>query len=86
MSRTSRLSQFRGHRRRAASGAAEAIVDITSTGATLVANNLRVPEDGVILNSQATAAALKRLAPEARSAAKQILAHLPSNELRICLR
>lgn len=61
-----------------ASGAAEAIVDITSTGATLAANNLRVPEDGVILNSQANlAAALKaNWSPEARSAAKQILARL----------
>ena len=59
-----------------ASGAAEAIVDITSTGATLAANNLRVPEDGVILKSQANlAAALKAdWSPEARSAAKQILA------------
>ena len=61
-----------------ASGAAEAIVDITSTGATLAANNLRVPEDGVILKSQANlAAALKAdWSPEARAAAKQILARL----------
>ena len=61
-----------------ASSAAEAIVDITSTGATLAANNLRVPEDGVILKSQANlAAALKAdWSPEARAAAKQILARL----------
>jgi ATP phosphoribosyltransferase len=61
-----------------ASGAAEAIVDITSTGATLAANNLRVPEDGVILKSQANlAAALKAdWSPIARGAAKQILARL----------
>ena len=61
-----------------ASGAAEAIVDITSTGATLAANNLRVPEDGEILKSQANlAAALKAdWSPEARGAAKQILARL----------
>jgi ATP phosphoribosyltransferase len=61
-----------------ASGAAEAIVDITSTGATLAANNLRVPEDGVILKSQANlAAALKAdWSLEARGAAKQILARL----------
>lgn len=39
------------------SGAAEAIVDITSTGATLVANQLRVPEDGIILKSEANLAA-----------------------------
>ena len=61
-----------------ASGAAEAIVDITSTGATLAANNLRVPEDGVILKSQANlAAALKAdWSPGALGAAKQILARL----------
>ncbi len=39
------------------SGAAEAIVDITSTGATLTANQLRVPDDGVILKSEANLAA-----------------------------
>lgn len=36
-----------------ASGAAEAIVDITTTGATLSANNLKILSDGVILKSQA---------------------------------
>ena len=36
-----------------AAGTAEFIVDITSTGATLAANNLKVLEDGVILKSQA---------------------------------
>ena len=39
------------------SGAADMIVDITSSGATLKANQLRVLEDGVILQSQATLAA-----------------------------
>lgn len=39
-----------------ASGAAELIVDITSTGATLRANGLRVPEGGVILKSEANLA------------------------------
>ncbi len=34
-------------------GAADVIVDITSTGATLRANDLRILEDGVILQSQA---------------------------------
>lgn len=34
-------------------GTAEAIVDITSSGATLRANNLKVLDDGVILQSQA---------------------------------
>ncbi|MGB3719782.1 MAG: ATP phosphoribosyltransferase [Proteobacteria bacterium] len=36
-----------------ASGAADLIVDITTTGATLKANGLKVLEDGVILRSQA---------------------------------
>jgi ATP phosphoribosyltransferase len=36
-----------------AAGAADAIVDITTTGSTLRANHLKVLEDGVILRSQA---------------------------------
>lgn len=36
-----------------AAGTAELVVDITTTGSTLVANNLKVLEDGVILKSQA---------------------------------
>jgi ATP phosphoribosyltransferase len=36
-----------------AAGTAEFIVDITTTGATLAANGLRVVDDGVILRSQA---------------------------------
>ena len=40
-----------------AAGAAELIVDITTTGATLVANNLKIVSDGVILKSQAQLAA-----------------------------
>ena len=38
-------------------GVAEAIVDITTTGATLAANGLKVLDDGVILKSQAQLAA-----------------------------
>lgn len=34
-------------------GSAEAIVDITTTGSTLVANGLKILDDGVILKSQA---------------------------------
>ena len=34
-------------------GSSEIITDITSTGETLKANNLRVLKDGIILNSQA---------------------------------
>jgi len=40
-----------------ANGAAEAIIDITTTGATLTANHLRPLSDGVILRSQAQLAA-----------------------------
>ena len=40
-----------------AAGAAELIVDITTTGATLAANGLRPLKDGVILKSQAQLAA-----------------------------
>ncbi len=40
-----------------ASGSAELIVDITTTGATLVANALKIMDDGVILKSQANLAA-----------------------------
>jgi ATP phosphoribosyltransferase len=40
-----------------AAGAAELIVDITTTGTTLAANNLKVIGDGVILKSQAQLAA-----------------------------
>jgi ATP phosphoribosyltransferase len=36
-----------------AAGTAEVIVDITSTGATLAANNLKVLDDGTMLRSQA---------------------------------
>lgn len=40
-----------------ANGAAELVVDITTTGATLAANNLKVLADGVILKSEAQLAA-----------------------------
>ena len=42
-----------------AAGAAELIVDITTTGATLLANQLKILDDGVILKSQANLAASK---------------------------
>ena len=40
-----------------AAGAAELVVDITTTGATLAANGLKILSDGVILRSQAQLAA-----------------------------
>jgi ATP phosphoribosyltransferase len=42
-----------------AAGTAEFIVDITTTGATLAANGLKVVEDGVILRSQANLVAAR---------------------------
>ncbi|MCW2308143.1 ATP phosphoribosyltransferase [Rhodobium gokarnense] len=58
-----------------ASGVAELIVDITTTGATLVANNLKILSDGVIRRSQAHLVAALR-APwdeEPLAAARTIL-------------
>lgn len=43
-----------------AAGTAEAIVDITTTGTTLAANNLKILDDGVILKSQANLVASLR--------------------------
>jgi len=43
-----------------AAGTAELIVDITTTGATLSANGLKVIEDGVILRSEANLVASRR--------------------------
>jgi ATP phosphoribosyltransferase len=45
-----------------AAGAAELVVDITTTGTTLAANNLKIVGDGVILKSQAQLAASLRAA------------------------
>src|SRR5205085_12372429 len=66
-----------------AAGVAEAIVDITSTGATLAANELKVLDDGVILKSQAQlAASLKAGWNEAAlAAAGRICARIAAREL-----
>ncbi len=59
-------------------GTAELIVDITTTGATLAANGLKVLDDGVILRSQANLVASKDAdwSTEAREAARVILDHI----------
>ncbi len=65
-----------------ASGTAEAIVDITTTGATLSANGLKILDDGVILQSQAQLAASVS-APwtsQARAAAEALLARLGARD------
>lgn len=65
-----------------AAGAAEAIVDITTTGATLAANNLKTLTDGTILESQAQlAASLTASWPnEARAAAVTLITRLSARE------
>ncbi len=58
-----------------AAGTADLIVDITSTGATLSANGLRVLDDGVIVKSQANLIASKAAnwSPAARQAENEIM-------------
>ncbi|HXW24139.1 MAG TPA: ATP phosphoribosyltransferase [Xanthobacteraceae bacterium] len=58
-----------------AAGSAELIVDITTTGATLAANALKVIEDGVILRSQANLVAARAAAwgDDERAAARLML-------------
>ena len=65
-----------------ASGAAELIVDITTTGATLAANALKPLDDGTILRSQATliASLTAPWGPNARQAARDILARIAASE------
>jgi ATP phosphoribosyltransferase len=57
-----------------AAGTAELIVDITTTGATLAANGLKVIEDGIILRSQANLIASRQAAwgPQERECARII--------------
>lgn len=63
-----------------AAGAAELVVDITTTGATLVANGLSVLADGVILKSEAQLAASLRATwdDEARVSVERLLRILES--------
>ena len=65
-----------------ASGTAELIVDITTTGATLAANSLKTLEDGTILKSQAQLAASLRAewTGAARVAVESLLARLGARE------
>lgn len=60
------------------SGIAEIIVDITTTGATLKANNLKVPKGGLILRSEAVLAASITVpwTPRAKSALRKVVAAL----------
>ena len=64
-----------------AAGTAEMIVDITTTGATLVANGLKVLDDGVMLRSQANLVAARGAdwSPSARETARVILDHIAAS-------
>jgi ATP phosphoribosyltransferase len=61
-----------------AAGTAELIVDITTTGATLAANGLRVLDDGLILRSEANLIASNAASwgPAAEAARRAIMARL----------
>jgi ATP phosphoribosyltransferase len=63
-------------------GSAELIVDITTTGATLAANALKILEDGIMLRSEANLVASAR-APwtdRARAAATAVLTRIAAEE------
>ena len=65
-----------------ASGTADLIVDITTTGATLAANGLKVLDDGIILRSEANliASLSAEWSPRARDAARQALSRIAAEE------
>lgn len=65
-----------------AAGQAELIVDITTTGATLKANALKVLDDGVMLRSEANlvASLTADWTAEARETARAILARIAAEE------
>jgi ATP phosphoribosyltransferase len=63
-------------------GTAEIIVDITTTGATLAANALKILDDGVILRSEANLVASVGAAwgERARAAARTVLGRIAAEE------
>jgi ATP phosphoribosyltransferase len=65
-----------------AAGTAEVIVDITTTGATLVANNLKILDDGLILKSEAHLVASMKAnwSPMARDAVRTVLSSMAAEE------
>ncbi|GGC83962.1 ATP phosphoribosyltransferase [Chelatococcus reniformis] len=66
-----------------AAGAAEIIVDITTTGATLAANALKLLDDGTMLRSEANLVAAMRASWSARTreVARTILTRIAAEEL-----
>jgi ATP phosphoribosyltransferase len=65
-----------------AAGGAELIVDITTTGATLAANALKILDDGIILRSQANLVASRGAdwSPSVRQAARAMLVRIAAAE------
>jgi ATP phosphoribosyltransferase len=65
-----------------AAGAAELVVDITTTGSTLAANALKIVDDGVMLRSQANLVASKAAewSDAARDSARIILDRIAAQE------
>ncbi len=63
-------------------GSAELVVDITTTGATLAANALKILDDGLILRSEANLVASTRApwSPRARQAATAVLTRIAAEE------
>lgn len=61
-----------------AAGSADIIVDITSTGSTLVANHLRILDDGVILKSEACLIRARKPAHEGNPVIEEIAARVRS--------
>ncbi len=65
-----------------AAGTAELIVDITTSGATLAANGLKVIDDGVMLRSQANLVAARTAdwSPSAREAARLVFDRITAHK------
>ena len=66
-----------------AAGTAEVVVDITTTGATLEANGLKILDDGIILESQAALVASLRANwhPQAKGAAQELFDRIAARVL-----
>ncbi|MEP1209135.1 MAG: ATP phosphoribosyltransferase [Rhizobiaceae bacterium] len=64
-----------------AAGSADAIVDITSTGSTIRANNLKVLDDGVILHSEANLIASRQAtwSAELQALRQEVLSRLAAH-------
>ena len=59
-----------------AAGQADIIVDITSTGSTLKANNLKILTDGIILKSEACFVRARKAEHESNAAINEIVSRI----------